>query len=261
MALHIDFKVLTQLAIAPDAHCSPVAQKSLRVANQIMDTFHHPANSAAVDDAIKRCRALAATVIGSLDPADQSSLGETKIWAIGHCHIDTAWLWQYLHTQQKIARSWSTQVDLMERYPEHQFAASSAQQFVWLEELYPSLSKRVNAAVARGSFHPVGGSWIEHDCVLPSGESLCKQYLYGQRYFTARYGQPCREAWLPDTFGYAPQLPQILRGAGIEYFFTQKLSWNNINVFPYSTFNWCGLDGSQVLAHMTPTDTYNGQAN
>lgn len=256
MALHIDFKVLTQLAIADNAHSSPVSQKALRVANYIMDVFHHPSSVDNLDAIVAKCRTIAKEIIGEAETS-----GESMVWAIGHCHIDTAWLWQYTHTQQKIARSWSTQVDLMDRYPEHQFAASSAQHFVWLDELYPDVAKRVDEAVARGSFHPVGGSWIEHDCVLPSGESLCRQYLYGQRYFTKRYGVPCREAWLPDTFGYAPQLPQILRAAGIEYFFTQKLSWNNINEFPYSTFNWCGLDGSQVLAHMTPTDTYNGQAN
>jgi alpha-mannosidase len=117
---------------------------------------------------------------------------------------------------------------------------------------------------------------LEHDCILPSGESLCRQYLYGQRYFEKHFGQRCKEAWLPDTFGYASQLPQILRLAGIENFFTQKvsrptmavmlglshqLSWNNINVFPHSTFNWVGIDGSQVLSHMTPVDSYHSQVN
>ena len=138
-------------------------------------------------------------------------------------HIDTAWLWQYTHTQQKIARSWSTQLDLMERYPEHRFAASSAQQYAWLEELYPDVFASVKEQVKAGRFIPVGGAWLEHDCVLPSGESMCRQYLYGQRYFQEKFGVRCREAWLPDTFGYASQLPQILRLSGIDYFFTQKV--------------------------------------
>jgi alpha-mannosidase len=176
-------------------------------------------------------------------------------------HIDTAWLWRYTQTQQKIARSFSSQVELIERYPHHQFAASSAQQYHWLEEMYPTIYESVQKQVKAGRFHPVGGSWLEHDCLLPSGESLCRQYLYGQRYFQSKFGVRCREAWLPDTFGYASQLPQILRLAGIDYFFTQKLSWNNINTFPHSTFRWIGLDGSQVLSHMTPVDSYNAQAN
>lgn len=112
----------------------------------------------------------------------------------------------------------------MNRYPEHQFAASSAQQFVWLKEYYPSLFDAVKAKVKAGQFHPVGGSWLEHDCMVPSGESLCRQYLYGQRYFSREFGVRAKEAWLPDTFGYASQLPQILRLAGIDYFFTQKVS-------------------------------------
>lgn len=163
-------------------------------------------------------------------------------------------------------------MDLIERFPHHHFAASSAQQYDWLEQFYPSVFQSVKAQVKAGRFHPVGGAWLEHDCLLPSGESLCRQYLYGQRYFQEKFGVRCTEAWLPDTFGYASQLPQILRLAGIKNFFTQKvrtpwfmahrqLSWNNINVFPHSTFNWVGLDGSQVLSHMTPVDSYNSQAN
>jgi alpha-mannosidase len=138
-------------------------------------------------------------------------------------HIDTAWLWRFTHTRQKIARSWSTQLDLFDRYPSHQFSASSAQQFFWLEQYYPELFLRVQKAVKADRFIPVGGSWLEHDCVLPSGEALIRQYLYGQRYFQEKFGITSREAWLPDTFGYAPQLPQILRLAGIKFFFTQKV--------------------------------------
>jgi hypothetical protein len=138
-------------------------------------------------------------------------------------HIDVAWLWRYTQTQQKIARSFSSQIDLINRFPTYHFSASSAQQYHWLEQLYPTLFESVKKTIAGGRFHPVGGSWLEHDCILPSGESLCRQYLYGQRYFEKNFGQRCKEAWLPDTFGYASQLPQILRLAGIENFFTQKV--------------------------------------
>lgn len=106
----------------------------------------------------------------------------------------------------------------------HQFAASSAQQYYWLETLYPAAFERVKHYVKKGRFHPVGGAWLEHDSMIPSGESLIRQYLYGQRYFKSRFGAYSKEAWLPDTFGYASQLPQILRGVGLKYFFTQKVS-------------------------------------
>jgi alpha-mannosidase len=111
----------------------------------------------------------------------------------------------------------------MDRYPNHVFAASSAQHYVWLKQYYPTVFERVANYVQKGRFLPVGGAWLEHDCMLPSGESLVRQYLYGQRYFKDTFGVVSREAWLPDTFGYASQLPQILRLAGIEYFFTQKV--------------------------------------
>jgi len=161
----------------------------------------------------------------------------------------------------------------MDRYPEHRFASSSAQQFKWLEQLYPPLFERVRQKVLEGKFYPIGGSWVENDANMPSGEGLARQLIFGQRYFESRFGLRNRVAWLPDSFGLTGALPQIIRGAGMDYFFTQKLSWcvacdlnytiaelmclyrNNVNAFPHSTFNWVGIDGTQVLCHMTPVGT------
>ncbi|ORY20873.1 glycosyl hydrolases family 38 N-terminal domain-domain-containing protein [Naematelia encephala] len=261
-ALRHDFQLLHQLARAEDGQHSSLSRRALKTANEVMNTFRVFKDQDAQEGIIQKCREIAGSIVHGRQHLPKSEDSKpTKIWATGHCHIDTAWLWQFSHTRQKIARSWSTQLDLFDRFPSHQFSASSAQQYAWLEESYPELFERVRSAVRAKRFIPVGGSWVEYDCILPSGETLVRQQLYGQRYFQAKFGVRSREAWLPDTFGYASQLPQILRLSGIEYFFTQKLSWNNINVFPHSTFNWAGIDGSKVLAHMTPTNTYNGQAN
>lgn len=130
------------------------------------------------------------------------------------CHIDTAWLWPYRVTQQKVARSWATQVDLMERYPEHRFTCSQAQQYKWLEALYPPLFEKVKEKIKEKKFHPVGGSWVENDSNMPSGEALIRQFLFGQRYFESRFGIRCDTAWLPDSFGLTGALPQLIRGAG-----------------------------------------------
>jgi len=149
----------------------------------------------------------------------------------------------------------------MDRYPELRFCASQAQQYKWLEMYYPSVFDRVKDKVKKGTFQPIGGSWIEHDTNMPSGESLVRQFLYGQRFFESHFGQRCTTFWLPDTFGYSTQLPQICRLAGMKRFFTQKLSWNNINNFPHTTFNWVSLDGSQVICHMAPSETYTAEAH
>lgn len=186
---------------------------------------------------------------------------EHLVYAIGHCHIDTCWLWPWAETKRKIARSWASQCDLIERYPEHRFTCSSAQQYQWLENYYPSLYDRVKSKVKQGKFQPIGGSWVEHDTNMPSGESLVRQFLYGQRFFEGHFGERCKTFWLPDTFGYSAQIPQLCRLAGMSRFFTQKLSWNNINKFPHTTFNWVSLDGSQVLCHMTPAETYTAEAH
>ncbi|KAJ3326316.1 Alpha-mannosidase 2C1 [Boothiomyces sp. JEL0866] len=183
------------------------------------------------------------------------------ITAIGNCHIDTAWLWPYDETKRKIARSWATQCRLLEQNPEYTFAASQAQQFEWLEQLYPSLFEKITGLVKTGRFIPIGGTWVEMDCNVPSGEAFCRQFLYGQNYFYEKFGFRHSVFWLPDTFGYSSQLPQILTSAGLKYFFTQKLSWNNINKFPHTSFYWKGLDGTSVLTHFSPADTYTAQAS
>ncbi|KAI9508062.1 glycosyl hydrolases family 38 N-terminal domain-containing protein [Russula earlei] len=265
-----DFTTLREL-IATLPGNSTLQNKALTVANAIMNAFNK--ND---PDSIPAARKLADEVFG--DKWEERGVSiyehgpeEAQVWGIGHCHIDTAWLWPYHVTQQKVARSWSTQVDLMDRYPEHRFASSSAQQYKWLEKLYPPLFERVREKVLEGKFYPIGGSWVENDANMPSGEGLARQLIYGQRYFESRFGLRSRVAWLPDSFGLTGALPQIIRGAGMNYFFTQKLSWNNVNVFPHSTFNWVGIDGTQVLSHMTPVgflladssthtiDTYNAQ--
>ncbi|XP_027029258.2 alpha-mannosidase 2C1 [Tachysurus fulvidraco] len=178
------------------------------------------------------------------------------VHAMGHCHIDTAWLWPYEETIRKCARSWVTAVRLMEKNPEFIFTCSQAQQFHWVKNWYPGLFSQIQHFVQKGQFIPVGGTWVEMDGNLPSGESMVRQFLEGQNFFKAEFGQYCKEFWLPDTFGYSAQIPQIMQGCGISHFLTQKLSWNLINTFPHSTFFWEGIDGSQVLTHFPPGNSY-----
>ena len=175
--------------------------------------------------------------------------------------LTKARLWPWAETKRKVARSWANQIDLLERYPEHRFCCSQAQQYKWLKMYYPKLFDRVKEKVKRGTFQPIGGSWVEHDTNLPGGESLVRQFLYGQRFFESNFGERSTTFWLPDTFGYSAQIPQLCRLAGMSRFLTQKLSWNNINNFPHTTFNWVALDGTQVLCHMPPAETYTAEAN
>ena len=232
----------------------------MQIGNAIVDAFVADHGS---QKSILKGREIARKYIG--DYVDSSKVYETEeqaiVFAVGNCHIDTCWLWPFAETKRKIARSWSNQCNLLDRYPEHRFACSQAQQFKWLEQLYPALYDRVKAKVKEGTFQPIGGSWVEHDTNMPSGESLVRQLLYGQRFFESHFGERCQTFWLPDTFGYSSQLPQVCRLAGMSRFFTQKLSWNNINNFPHTTFNWVSLDGSQVLCHMAPAETYTAEAH
>jgi alpha-mannosidase len=182
------------------------------------------------------------------------------ITAIGHAHLDTAWLWPLEETQRKCIRTWATQLALMDRYPDYRFCASQAQQYAWVREQAPGLWARIRARIDEGRWLPVGGTWIEPDCNLPAGESLVRQFLYGQRFFEAELGGRAEVFWNPDVFGYNGQLPQIVRGAGMTGFLTQKLSWNRFTAPEHHTFRWAGIDGTAVLAHFPPADTYNAEA-
>ncbi|KAK0567954.1 Glycoside hydrolase, 38 vacuolar alpha mannosidase [Tilletia horrida] len=256
-----DFETLKQLAEQMPKD-SIVQNKALWAANEIQDVWRKNDRKTWAAG-----RKIAEEVLGQ-GWAEQGpkvwddvkgEKSDTALFAVGHTHIDTAWLWPFTATQQKVARSWSTQLSLMERFPEHRFTASTAQQYSWLEKLYPELFKRVQASVKDNKFFPIGGTWVECDANMPSGEGFVRQFLYGQRFFKSRFGKRCNIFWLPDTFGYNAQIPQIARNAGVDYFFTQKLSWNNIDKFPHNSFMWTGLDGTQILATMTAVDNYNSQ--
>jgi alpha-mannosidase len=183
-----------------------------------------------------------------------------ELLAMGHAHLDTAWLWPLAESYRKAVRTFSTATRHMDTYPEYRFVVSQAVHYAWIEERNPDLWERIRAKVDAGQFVPVGGSWVEPDCNVPSGESLVRQFLYGQRYFESRFGRRCTEFWSPDAFGYAGQLPQIMRECGMTRFLTQKLSWNRFNKPEHHTFTWQGDDGSEVLGHYPPADTYSSGA-
>ncbi|MBW8732030.1 MAG: alpha-mannosidase [Terrabacter sp.] len=189
-------------------------------------------------------------------PAEASA---HEISAVGHAHIDSAWLWPVRETIRKVARTTASMTALIDETDDFVYGMSSAQQYAWIKEHRPEVWERVTAAVAAGRFVPLGGMWVESDTVMPSGESLVRQFLHGQRFFETELGIRCRGVWLPDSFGYSPALPQLMRRAGFEWFFTQKISWNQVNTFPHHTFFWEGIDGSRVLTHFPPMDTYNAQ--
>lgn len=184
-----------------------------------------------------------------------------QILLTGHAHLDVAWLWPLEETRRKARRTFATVLTLMESYPELTFSQSMAQLYAFVEEEDPDLLAQVRARIEEERWEPVGGTWVEPDGNLLSGESWARQLLYGQRYFESRLGRRATVAWLPDTFGFASNLPQLFLEAGLRLFATTKLNWNETNPFPYDLYRWEGLDGSQILAHTfdNPNHGYNGR--
>lgn len=182
-----------------------------------------------------------------------------RISAVGHAHIDSAWLWPLRETVRKVARTTSNMTALLADEPEFVFAMSQAQQYAWIKEHRPEVYAKVKKAVAEGRFVPAGGMWVESDTNMPGSEAMARQFVHGKRFFLEEFGVENEEAWLPDTFGFAAGLPQIIRAAGSKWLLTQKISWSRTNAFPHHTFRWEGIDGTRIFTHFPPVDTYNCQ--
>ncbi|MCC8455434.1 alpha-mannosidase [Streptomyces rochei] len=180
-----------------------------------------------------------------------------RLSAVGHAHIDSAWLWPLRETVRKVARTTSNMTALLEDEPDFVFAMPQAQQWAWVRDHRPEVWARVKKAVADGRFVPAGGMWVESDTNMPGSEAMARQFVHGKRFFLDEFGVENDEAWLPDTFGFAAGLPQIIKAAGAKYLLTQKISWSQTNKFPHHTFRWEGIDGTRIFTHFPPVDTYN----
>lgn len=182
-----------------------------------------------------------------------------RVSAVGHAHIDSAWLWPLRETVRKLGRTAANVTALMDEHPDFVFAMSQAQQLAWIAEHYPAIFARVREHVCAGRFVPVGGMWVEADTNMPGAEAMARQFVHGKRFFLEQLGIETEEVWLPDSFGYSAALPQLVAQSGSKWFLTQKLSWNQTNEFPHHTFLWEGIDGTRVLTHFPPVDTYNAE--
>lgn len=203
--------------------------------------------------ALKQAAGIIKKAIESL----RSEVGGTGcIGLIGHSHLDTAWQWPVRETLHKAARTFSNALRLMEYYPDYKFIQSSVLYIDWMKKYYPDIYEGIKRRTAEGRWEPNGGAWVEFDNNIPGGEFIIRQFLRGQRYTEENLGYTADCFWEPDTFGYSAALPQILKGCGISYFLTTKLSWNECNKFPHDTFIWRGIDGSEVLTHFNITHSY-----
>jgi len=186
---------------------------------------------------------------------------DLTVTGIGHAHIDTGWLWPVRETIRKCGRTFASQIALIEKYPDYIFGASQPQHYQFVKDNYPGLYKKIKGLVKEGRWEIQGGMWVEADCNVISGESMIRQFLHGKNFFRDEFGVDVTNLWLPDVFGYSAAMPQILKKSGVDFFLTQKISWNQYNKFPFHLFNWKGIDGTEVVTHFLPENDYNSSVN
>ncbi|CAH0158584.1 Mannosylglycerate hydrolase [Microbacterium oxydans] len=242
--------VVLQGLIVQLPEASPRRAEILAALERMVDVSDPDDIGGSIDDAREVLSAVLAR------PASGSA---HAVHAVGHAHIDSAWLWPVRETQRKVARTFSNVLSLQQEDPDFEFAASSAQQYAWMKQYQPELFARLRDAIAAGRFHPAGGMWVESDTNMPGGEALARQFLHGKRFFLEEFGVEPLDVWLPDSFGYSAALPQIARAAGSRWMLTQKMSWNETNAMPHHTFHWEGMDGTRIFTHFPPVDTYNAR--
>ena len=229
---------------------SPRRHEILRALERMLDRLDlHDVHGTAADARAELADALAR-------PAHASA---HVVSAIGHAHIDSAWLWPLRETVRKVARTVANVTALMAEHPDFTFAMSQAQQLDWIKQHHPALFERVRTYVANGQFVPVGGMWVESDTNMPGSEAMARQFVHGKRFYLDEFGIDTPEVWLPDSFGYSAALPQLVAASGSRWFLTQKISWSQTNKFPHHTFWWEGIDGTRVFTHFPPVDTYNSE--
>uniref|UniRef100_A0A7J3I8W0 Alpha-mannosidase n=1 Tax=Ignisphaera aggregans TaxID=334771 RepID=A0A7J3I8W0_9CREN len=214
------------------------------------------ANYTPIGDAISISRTIEGRLFEGLKKISERYGKSGLILIAGHSHIDAAWLWPRSETIEKTLRTFSTIVRLAKEYPNFTFVQSSAQYYEWVEKLDPKLFEEIRRLITDGRWIIVSGMWVESDVQLVDGESLARQFLYGQRYFLSRFGRISKIGWIPDSFGFAGSLPQIMRKSGIEVFVTHKVMWNDTNPFPLHSFIWRGVDGTEIPVQILVT-SYN----
>lgn len=236
--------------LGPDDPVHQALLAALDDAFKVLDT-RAPLGTALYDSVGDALATLERGKAAAGDPLDVTLHG------IGHAHIDIAYLWPISQTRLKNARTCSNVLRLMEDDPDYRFSHSQPQLYAMMQADYPDLFDQIKARVAQGRWEVMGGMWVEPDVNIAGPEALVRQLTLGRRYFRDTFGDvETPVLWLPDTFGFPAQIPQLMRHAGLKWFATNKLNWNQINPVPSSTHRWEGLDGSRVLAHVltTPRD-------
>ncbi len=170
---------------------------------------------------------------------------------VGNAHIDPMWIWDWREGMHEVLQTFRSAADRLDEEPALVFTASSASYYQWVEQTSPELFARIRKLVAQQRWIVTGGQWVEPDCNLPSGESVCRQFLYGQRYLAEHLGVTATVGYNIDSFGHAGTMPQLLAGSGIGAYVMMRPGEHEKHI-DAPAFLWEGVDGTTLPTYRIP---------
>lgn len=178
------------------------------------------------------------------------------LYLIPNSHLDTQWNWTVETTiDQYVANTLNGNFNLFENNPEYKFNFEGAIKYKFAKEYYPEQYAKLKDYVASGQWHISGGSVDANDVIVPSAESIIRNFLYGQEFYKKEFGvKGGADMMLPDCFGFPYSLPTLANHCGVTGFHTAKLGWGS--AYPLSGLPnfglWQGVDGSKIYAVYKP---------
>ncbi|MGW1886655.1 glycoside hydrolase family 38 N-terminal domain-containing protein [Streptomyces sp. NPDC001970] len=175
---------------------------------------------------------------------------------VPHTHWDREWYLPFQRFRLQLVALLDELLDRMERDPRHRFTLDGQLAAVddYLE-VRPEARERVVALVKSGRL--AIGPWdILMDEFLCSGEQIVRNLERGIRR-SGELGGTMPVGYLPDMFGHIAQMPQILRGAGLDH----ACVFRGVpSVVTTDTFAWTAPDGTAVRTRYLPAGGYGNAA-
>lgn len=168
----------------------------------------------------------------------------TTLIIVPHTHWDREWHQTFQQFRMRLVKCINLLLRILDSDPDFTYFMLDGQTIILDDylEIHPEEAEHLLTYVRAGRIL-IGPWYVQPDEFLVGGEAIIRNLLLGMRQ-AAPYGGAMLVGYVPDCFGHIAQLPQILRGFGIE----NAVFWRGIDpAIQQSEFWWSGPDGSRIL--------------